>query len=380
LPLAESARTPRFLEPKDGMNDDLQEMMREATRLTQAGRLIDATAAIQRALKGDAAMDPEPLLEPEGVQANPDEATQESPWVLDGYVFELAADTAPAAVAAGTFSSGLHSHAGLTRRYKLYAPPASSNAPRPLVLMLHGCTQNADDFAAGTAMNELAREQGFFVLYPEQSHEANPSRCWNWFKHNHQQRGRGEPALLANLTQAMIHSHGIDPRRVYLAGLSAGGAMAAIVACAYTDLFAAVGIHSGLPSGAARSLPEALAAMKTGAVAGSASPAQQAVPTIVFHGDQDPTVHPRNGELLMAAVPTGAVRVEAGVSAQGRRYTRQIHEAEDGTAWAEHWLVHGAGHAWSGGRAGASYTDASGPDASAEMLRFFLEHPRAAPS
>ena len=361
------------------MNDNLQEMMREATRLTQAGRLTDATAAIQRALRGDAAQDAVALLAPQRAPSPAGDSTQASPWVLDGCVFELAADEADGAtsVAAATFSSGLHTHAGLTRRYKLYAPPASSSAPRPLVLMLHGCTQNADDFAAGTAMNELARAQGFLVLYAEQSHEANPSRCWNWFKHNHQQRGRGEPALLANLTQAVIQSHGIDPRRVYLAGLSAGGAMAAIVAGAYPDVFAAVGVHSGLPSGAARSLPEALAAMKTGAVAGSASPAQPAVPTIVFHGDQDPTVHPRNGELLMAAVPAGAVRVEPGVSAQGRRYTRRIHEAEDGTAWAEHWLVHGAGHAWSGGRAGASYTDASGPDASAEMLRFFLEHPRA---
>jgi poly(hydroxyalkanoate) depolymerase family esterase len=264
--------------------------------------------------------------------------------------------------------------------------------------MLHGCTQDPDDFAAGTGMNALAREQGFYVLYPAQAQDANPSRCWNWFKHNHQTRERGETAVIATMTQAVIKARGIDPGRVYIAGLSAGGAMASLVAAAYPETFAAVGVHSGLPPGAARSLPEGLAAMRAGpggttlsagiaarmrSTARPSPPAELPVPAIVFHGDHDQTVHPRNGEQVVAAVlrsraqsgASSASRpsVEQGVSAQGRRYTRSTHRSDTGRPIAEHWLVHGAGHAWSGGQATGSYTDAQGPDASREMLRFFLE-------
>ena len=250
-------------------------------------------------------------------------------------------------------------------------------------------------------MNKRAREEGFFVLYPAQSQDANPSRCWNWFKHNHQRRDSGEPALLAAMTQAVIRQYGIDVRRVYIAGLSAGGAMAAIVAAAYPEIYAAVGVHSGLPRGAASNLSEALAVMKRGVGgAGAHAKARRAawaptaaarsprrVPTIVFHGDQDQTVHPRNGEEVIAAtlrsspgpgqshaLSSDNPRVEHGVSAQGRRYTRSTHNSAEGHAFAEHWLVHGAGHAWSGGLAGGSYTDAKGPDATSEMLRFFFQH------
>jgi poly(hydroxyalkanoate) depolymerase family esterase len=267
--------------------------------------------------------------------------------------------------------------------------------------MLHGCTQNPDDFAAGTGMNDAAREQGFFVLYPAQSTEANPTGCWNWFKHNHQQRGRGEPALIAAMTSQVIAENAIDPRRVYVAGLSAGGAMAAIVGAEYPDLFAAIGVHSGLAAGAATNLPDALAAMRGGAAgpivnplrrpgaAGASAPAAKALPTIVFHGDSDAMVHPRNGEAVVAAATSadfgaagtsslGRSRVEQGRSAAGRQYTRTVHSGSDGSVAAEHWLVHGAGHAWSGGNAAGSYTDASGPDATREMLRFFFEHPRRA--
>ena len=260
--------------------------------------------------------------------------------------------------------------------------------------MLHGCTQDPDDFAAGTAMNERAREQGFCVLYPEQSKDANPQRCWNWFKHNHQQRGRGEPALIASMALAVMKQHDIDSHRVYIAGLSAGAAMAASVADAYPDIFAAVGVHSGLPSGAASSLPEALSLMnsgsatpghtghvpKTSRVNGAATAPQRPVPAIVFHGDQDNTVHPRNGEQVINAVMSGTShaalpQVEQGQSPNGRRYTRSIYAGEHSKSLAEHWVVHGAGHAWSGGQAKGSYTDARGPDATGEMLRFFFEHP-----
>ncbi|WP_309681881.1 PHB depolymerase family esterase [Polaromonas sp.] len=385
------------------MNDTLQTLMREASRLTQAGRLTEATAAIQRALTGGA---PE-TTGPRGPVAGPPDAG----LILDGCVFEVRARppatpfvvpaTAPVRqTGQADFTSASHTHGGLTRRYKLYTPPGHAGKALPLVVMLHGCTQNPDDFAAGTGMNERAREQGFFVLYPEQPQGANPQRCWNWFKHNHQRRGSGEPALIADLTRAVIKQHGIDARRVYIAGLSAGGAMAAIVADAYPELFAAVGVHSGLPSGAARNMPEALALMRSGATgpglrgqagqfgAGSArieKTSQQAVPTIVFHGDEDKTVHPRNGEQVIAAVLAGAVvgaaagaaasQVEKGLSPNGRRYTRSTHRGGQGKVLAEHWLVHGAGHAWSGGHAAGSYTDAKGPDATREMLRFFFSHP-----
>jgi poly(hydroxyalkanoate) depolymerase family esterase len=387
------------------MNNTLHDMLRTATRLTQSGRLSEATEAIQRALRGTAAagVTPDPaqaragagIIHLPGVMA-----PKASPLILDGCVFELDARL-PAATDAGTgeFISGTHTHASLTRRYKLYIPPGHVGRSLPLVVMLHGCTQDPDDFAAGTGMNQRAREQGFFVLYPEQSQNANPSRCWNWFKHNHQQRGSGEPALLASMTEAVIKQHGIDARRVFIAGLSAGGAMAAIVAAAYPDIFAAVGVHSGLPSGAASNVAEALMVMKSGdagivvpakagrfgATTKAPPPQLVAVPTIVFHGDQDQTVHPRNGEQVIAAVlgaTAGATesrtaqargaRVEQGVSTQGRRYTRSTHRGDKGRALTEHWLVHGAGHAWSGGLAAGSYTDATGPDATLEMLRFFF--------
>jgi len=290
----------------------------------------------------------------------------------------------------------------VTRQYKLFVPPgAAAGRSLPLVVMLHGCTQDPDDFAAGTGMNALACEQGFYVLYPAQAQDANPSRCWNWFKHNHQTRDRGETAVIATMTHAVIRSRGIDPDRVYIAGLSVGGAMTALVAAAYPEMFAAVGVHSGLPPGAARSLPEGLAAMRAGAgdtalpvgvlvqMRSTGSPPSAAglpVPAIVFHGEHDQTVHPRNGEQVVAAVLRSRLGspastdshpvIERGVSTHGRRYTRSIHRSDAGQPIAEHWLVHGAGHAWSGGQKAGSYTDAQGPDASREMLRFFAEQAR----
>lgn len=367
---------------KDRMPQSLQDLMREATRLTQGGQLAEATAALQQALRG--AMPPAAARGPAFDPA----------MVLDGHVFEVprAAEAPAAAPAAATaepqapdsFVTGALAHGGRSWKYKLYVPPAAAqataDAPLPLVVMLHGCTQNPDDFAAGTGMNSLAREQGFYVLYPEQAQAANPQRCWNWFKHNHQQRGSGEPAAIAAMVDTVRAGHAVDARRVYVAGLSAGGAMAAIVAAAYPDVFAAAGVHSGLPGDAAGNLQEALAAMNGSANGPSAAARTprppRPVPTIVFHGDADATVHPRNGERLMSAASGGAAapELDQGRSAGGRRYSRRLHRAADGRTQAEHWVVHGAGHAWAGGQARGSYTDASGPDASREMLRFFLQH------
>jgi poly(hydroxyalkanoate) depolymerase family esterase len=364
----------------------LQDLMRAATSLTQAGKLQEATQNIQQMLKqaaGGANLGNLGTgLAEVGTAASP--ARPASDTILDGYVFEVNDDPATVVPADATgedrFVAGRHSAAGRTLDYKLYVPPNAAGKSLPLVVMLHGCTQDPDDFAAGTGMNALAREQGFLVLYPAQSQQANPSRCWNWFKHNHQRRGAGEPAVIASLTQKVIAEHGVDTRRVYVAGLSAGGAMAAILAETYPELFAAAGVHSGLPAGAARDMPGAFAVMKSGVSSAgtpAASAGSQPVPTIVFHGDRDETVHPLNGEQLMAAARrVGPARVEQGVSPKGRRYTKSVFGVAGSVPAAEHWLLHGAGHAWSGGLPAGTYTDANGPDASREMLRFFNEHPR----
>jgi poly(hydroxyalkanoate) depolymerase family esterase len=405
------------------MNSSFQELMRQATRLTHFGRLKEATEAIQRALyrtstQGAAHGPFSSDGEAEDKQSG--DASGHSSRILDGCDYtvleenagvaltgvpaESATDTAanapsaekaPATSEPGTFTSGLHTHQGQRRHYKLFAP-ANAGSGRPLIVMLHGCTQDPDDFAAGTRMNELAREERCYVLYPAQSKVANPSKCWNWFNDSDQHRGAGEPALLAAMTQAVINEHRIDATRVYIAGLSAGGAMAATTAAAYPDIFAAAGVHSGLPRGAAKNMAGALMAMKSGA--GGIGPLSRArqddiapatpVPTIVFHGDEDKTVNPRNGEQVIAAAlkrASGdesefdamngrAPEIEQGLSEHGMRYTRSTHRNQNGEVVAEHWVLHGAGHAWSGGDSKGSYTDARGPDATREMLRFFQGH------
>jgi poly(hydroxyalkanoate) depolymerase family esterase len=274
---------------------------------------------------------------------------------------------------------GLFAHQHRSIAYKLFVPAKGTGTPRPLLLMLHGCTQHPEDFAAGTQMNRLAREHGFLVLYPAQTQHANSSKCWNWFKSQHQQRDRGEPALLAALTQSVIAAQSVDPSRVYVAGLSAGGAMADILGRTHPELFAAVGVHSGLPSGSASDLMSALAAMKSGHAKG-ATPGPTP-PTIVFHGDADATVHPRNGDQVVAAALAGlqdgiapGPQEASGTSTRGRAFTRRTYASAAGRPAVEHWLLHGAGHAWAGGSPQGSFTDPSGPDASAEMLRFFLLH------
>jgi poly(hydroxyalkanoate) depolymerase family esterase len=277
--------------------------------------------------------------------------------------------------APGQFLEGSFANGAGTRRYRLYVPAQAATGPRPLVVMLHGCQQNAGDFAAGTAMNRLAEEQGCLVLYPDQERGANSSNCWNWFDAAHQQREQGEPSLIAGMTRQVLQEHGADPRRVYVTGLSAGGAMAAVMGAAYPELYAAVGVHSGLPVGAARDLMSGLNAMKGKHLGGKTHALRRRVPLIVFHGDQDAVVHPSNGTALIRQfLGDGDVREieERGAAGAGRGHTRTTALDDGGRVVAEHWVVHGAGHAWAGGDPSGSYTDATGPDASAEMLRFFL--------
>jgi poly(hydroxyalkanoate) depolymerase family esterase len=261
-----------------------------------------------------------------------------------------------------------------SRAYKLFVPSGYVGQEVPLVVMLHGCRQSPDDFAVGTGMNQLAEEQSFLVAYPAQSTAANMSKCWNWFKTTDQERDRGEPSLIAGITREIMRAFNVAPARVSIAGLSAGGAAAAIMGATYPDLFGAVGVHSGLACGAALDMPSAFAAMRTGA---RDLRRRGAVRTIVFHGDNDMTVSSVNGDQVIAQsgpATNSRVSVCQGKSPQGTRYTRTVYADESGQDMMEQWVVHGLGHAWSGGDPAGSYTDPRGPDASREMVRFFFRN------
>ncbi|HVZ10771.1 PHB depolymerase family esterase [Rhodopila sp.] len=269
------------------------------------------------------------------------------------------------------------------RPYKLYIPSGYRGQPVPLIVMLHGCTQSPDDFAVGTRMNQAAEAETCLVAWPRQVKTANLHKCWNWFREGDQQRGSGEPSVITGIVHQVMREYAVDKRRVYVAGLSAGGAAAAVLGETYPDLFAAVGVHSGLPCGAAHDASSAFVAMKTGSDgvirrAGSGLP-----PTIVFHGDRDGTVNPRNGDSVVAQAISGQhLRAEStqGMVPDGHAWRRTRYRDADGMVKVEQWVIHGGGHAWSGGSADGSFTDPQGPDATAAMMRFFLAHPLAHPS
>jgi poly(hydroxyalkanoate) depolymerase family esterase len=293
---------------------------------------------------------------------------------------------------AGLFLARTYTDSAGSRDYRLYVPRSYNGQPMPLIVMLHGCNQTAEDLAAGTRMNAYAEMLGCLVVYPVQSSVANASRCWNWFNPGDQRRGRGEPALIVGITRTVMGDFAVDRRRVYAAGLSAGAAAAAILGMAYADLFAAIGVHSGLACGAATDLASAFAAMRQGeppspfrAASTPAAP-RRIVPTIVFHGDQDTTVHPRNGDHVIDQLrseltrnPPFSISTQRGRVPSGHAYSRMLHEDERGVVLLEQWTVHGAGHAWSGGSPEGSFTDPKGPDATREMLRFFLAHAHPGP-
>jgi poly(hydroxyalkanoate) depolymerase family esterase len=270
-----------------------------------------------------------------------------------------------------------------SRTYKLYVPSSYVGEALPLLVMLHGCTQSPDDFAAGTRMNDLAEEHTFLVAYPAQTRSANASKCWNWFNEGDQQRNHGEPSLIAGITREIINDFPIDGGRVYVAGLSAGGAAASTLGITYPDLYAGIGVHSGLACGAARDVPSAFAAMRQGGAAPAVARrrCESIVPTIVFHGDGDRTVNSVNSGQIISqskADTNLATEVSHGTTLGGMRYTRTIQTNESGQTVLEQWMLHGAGHAWSGGSTAGSYTDPRGPDASREMVRFFLQQPTTA--
>jgi poly(hydroxyalkanoate) depolymerase family esterase len=435
------------------MSDQMQDGMAEAMRLMQKGDLTEATAVIQRTLGGGsfggesapvaspdapsaagttidvestvvddashfgAASGPAtatgpaasplhfgsaPLTMPDGLSLTmPDSLPLTTPGVLPGAMpSPKEGETDPAVVpTGGRFVERSYTNQTGTRSYKLYIPSGYIGQEVPLVVMLHGCTQSPNDIAAGTQMNVLAEENIFLVAYPAQARGANMNKCWNWFKASDQQRGRGEPSLVAGITRQVIDEYNVADGRVYVVGMSAGGAMAAIIAETYPDLYAAVGIHSGLAPGAAHDMPSAFAAMHQGgpatprrdvSTATATGESARIVPAIVFHGDCDKTVHPRNADRLLehycpaklsgsqeeasGSTPRGTVR--QGQVAGGHAYTRATYRDAGGRAIAERWTIHGLGHAWSGGSSSGSYTDPKGPDASAEIVRFFNEHPQ----
>ena len=347
--------------------------IRRATTATRASDPMAATRIIQEALSGA----PQPEAAPprrERLRKPLREALRtlregrgRVGWQLPG-----APAPAPAVPHGARFEARSFACAEGARDYRLYLP-ADTGAPlRGLVLMLHGCKQNPDDFAAGTGMNALAERHGLAIAYPGQTAAENPAACWNWFRPGDQHRGAGEPAILAGLAQSLAAELGIPPDRIFAAGLSAGGAMAAVLGAAYPEVFSAVGIHSGLPAGAANDVLSAFAAMRGDPTLAGPRPSGPGPRTIVFHGSADATVAAVNAERIMATAGTGDVETETGTAPGRRSYTRTVHRRPDGSTQAELWLVDGAGHAWSGGAAAGSYTDPSGPDASAEMLRFFL--------
>ncbi len=373
--------------------------MNEVTRLTRLGRLDEAMAMLR--CEGSAAVAPD-------IKETPGDFIEmvQSAGAVWSAGFEAATDSvaktaktrkpkvkladlvqqgagfgrhghglSPAVVVpdGARFSEHSFTSAAGSRGYKLYVPTHRTGRPLPLIVMLHGCTQSPDDFAAGTRMNELAEAHGFVVAYPAQGQTANMNRCWNWFNAADQQRDHGEPAILAGMVREIISEEAIDPARVFIAGLSAGGGMAAIMGAAYPEMFAGVGVHSGLPVGVAHDMPSAFAAMQG---AGARSSAAITVPTIVFHGDADTTVQAGNGKRVVEQASSRdlkAVRA-AGVSAGGGGYTKTSYVGDRGTV-VEDWVIHGAGHAWAGGNAAGSFTDPKGPDASTAMVRFFLALP-----
>lgn len=345
----------------------LSPTMLDAMRLMKSGDLASATAALQAGLSPHRSPNPDSTSTTDGdvIDLTPTRVTLRPSSGTGG---------SKAVPRQGVFSSERH---GATE-YRLYVPAGAAEG-LPLVVMLHGCTQTPEDFATGTGMNALADELGFLVAYPRQPQSANVQKCWNWFRPGDQQRGRGEPAQIAGIVQDVVRDHRADPARVYVAGLSAGGAAAAIMAARYPDVFAAVGIHSGLACGSARDVPSALSAMRRGGGTRVTANDGMAVPVITFHGDRDPTVHPVNSEDIAAIAAAGAgkpltVRTERGNTKHGRTYQRETSTDGAGRIVIEQWTVHGAGHAWSGGDARGSYTDPSGPEASRAMLDFFLRH------
>ncbi len=348
--------------------------IQDALKLTRSQRLMEATRRIQAALSGrtQAAHESGPPAQPKYPEKSVRPLAQvvqtlqklkQSPFAFGNAGRPSSIE--PELVDGAQFLTRSFSCKAGSRSYKLYIPNHKADGQRPLLIMLHGCKQNPSDFAVGTRMNTFAETHGMLVAYPAQTQSANPSVCWNWFNPSHQQSGMGEPAIIAGLTAEIVKLYNIDRKKVFVSGLSAGGAKDVVMGETYPQLFSAVGVHSGLPYKSASDVVSAFAAMR------GDSPPTNAIPklrTIVFHGDADGTVAPSNGANILSEAAFSPVDSER-MTAQ---YTRRVVRDSRGRPLFEHWLLHGRSHAWSGGNAAGSYTNSSGPNASAEMIRFFF--------
>ncbi|MDO9527378.1 MAG: PHB depolymerase family esterase [Gemmobacter sp.] len=381
-------------------------------RLTRAGNAGSATSAMQRAIGGAMARSvvaslsvlapgkPKPATKPRKSKAkmprkgtspkSPSadrrlsvvlrqlraaKAAMPGPFLLSG---QAGPSKHPAIPKGARYLERTHTSSAGARDFKLYLPARHPGGPKGLIVMLHGCSQDPDDFAIGTNMNTIAQKHGLAVAYPAQTRSHNAASCWNWFAPANQSRGAGEPAVIAGIARGLMREFDLERHQVFVAGLSAGGAMAVILADTYPDVFAAAGVHSGLARGAANNLLTALSAMRSGGTpdqpaASRRKGAAQSMRRIIFHGDADDTVHPSNAAQIVARAVGRRTPDRVGPSsAAGRDYVRSEYQLPDGTVDLELWQLTGAGHAWSGGKAGGTYTDPEGPDASAEMVRFFL--------
>ena len=284
------------------------------------------------------------------------------------------------------------------RPYLLYLPRNYSAAKAlPMIVMMHGCKQDAHIFAAATRMNGLADRDEFIVLYPEQRRLANIHRCWNWFSRSAQD-GAGEAAILCDMIRSLANEYHADPARIYIAGLSAGAAMATNLAISHPDLFAGCAIHSGLMFRAATSTSGALNAMRYGSrldpqeIAKSAFATirgkSDAIPALVIHGDQDRVVHPANADQAVAMF--GALNESLATEVDGQAESLQRRPGANRSAGGYGYetvnyyrgerlliskvMISGMGHAWSGGDSDYPYNDEAGPSASELICDFFAEH------
>ena len=306
-------------------------------------------------------------------------------------VTALPVAAASAQASTGTLTTG--SYESLT--YELYVPASyRAGTAVPLIVALHGCTQSADVFRKLTRFDQLADQKGFIVVFPEQPKASNKMNCWNWFKQEHLSRGSGEPSLIAGITQTVQQNYTIDPHRTYVAGLSAGGAMAEVMVATYPDIYAAVGVGSGCEyaAGAAcagyKSADPDVAGRQAYQAMGSHA---RVVPFMVFEGDKDSTVPPINAKQVVRAsqvtadladdgtenrsIPAAPRKIERSLAPGGRSHTVEHYSDGHGNELGQYWLVHGMGHAWSGGDASEQYSDPAGPDESAAMYDFFMSHP-----
>jgi poly(hydroxyalkanoate) depolymerase family esterase len=292
------------------------------------------------------------------------------------------------------FTSGNYTNGSGALGYELYVPSTyRAGTPTPLVVALHGCTQSADAYRQASGWDAFGQAKGFIVLFPQQTSSRNYLTCWNWFQQADMQRGSGEPAIIAGMVTAIEHGYSIDSHRIYVAGFSAGGAMANVMAATYPDLFAAVGVGSGCEyNGLPCTGYQGPDPTQTGAQAYHAMGAYARVmPAIVFQGDADSIVAPANAPEIVrewqvtdnyvmsgsanGPIPTTAMKYSFGWVPSGRLYTVTSYPDSHGNELIEYWSIRGMDHAWSGGNASQQYTDPSGPNETATMYAFFANHP-----